>query len=242
MGAETVGEAAHLFTAAHPPRTDSPEYHRSRKWLMNQAKGGCMVCGGVPDLTHPDTATTGNPHGQQDHHGGGIYHHNILIGLNLFGLEWSLGWSADPVVVAAHVANLNVVLAELGEATYDAPITTTAQVMDWIDSAHNANVRICAAHHIGRMDKPSKDANGHEAVGVHEIPFPIWLGQITCDWSVWDMWAGTSGTLAVAPDPVSGGAVVLHAHPAHHPGLAVGAVLAPDHPHVMRARIAPAAA
>ena len=88
------------------------------------------------------------------------------------------------------------------------------------------------------MDRPSKDSNGHEAVGIHEIPLPIWLGQVTCEWDRWDMWAGTSGTLAIGPDPVSGGAIVLHADPVHFPGLARYAVLAPDHHHVLRARAA----
>src|SRR5487761_2721132 len=120
--AETVGEAAHLFTAAHPPRSDSPEYVDSRKVLMNTRKGGCIVCGGLPDLSHPELATVADPKGAEDHHGGGLYVKDILVGLNLIGLEWSLGWSADPVIVAAHVANLNIVFAALGEPTFDDPI------------------------------------------------------------------------------------------------------------------------
>jgi hypothetical protein len=99
-----------------------------------------------------------------------------------------------------------------------------------VDSTFNANVKLCAPHHVGRMDRPSKDAAGREAVGIHEIPFPLWLGQVTCDWPRWDMWAGTCGTLAVAPDPETGGAVVLHANPAHHPGIDRGTRLAAGHP------------
>lgn len=238
MPKETVGEAAHLFTADHPPRTDSPGYRAARKVLMNTRKGGCVVCGGVADMTHPELGEVADSHGLEDHHGGGIYVKDVLVALNLFGSEWSLGWSGDPKVYARHVRNLNVVLAALGEPTYDAPITNTADVMAFVDSVYNANVKLCKPHHTGRMDRPSKDANGHEAVGIHEIPFPIWLGQVTCEWDRWDMWAGTSGTLAVAPDPITGGAVVMHADPVHFPGLTRGAILDPEHRHVTRAKAA----
>lgn len=237
MPAEKVGEAAVLYTAAHPPRKDSPTYVAARKVLMNTRRGGCMVCGGVPDMSHPEMTSIADSHGLQDHHGGGVYVKDVLVALNLFGTEWSLGFSADPKVVAQMVANLNVVLEALGEPTYAAPITDTASVMAYVDSTYNANVKLCAPHHVGRMDRPSKDANGHEAVGIHEIPFPIWLGQMTCEWARWDMWAGTPGTIAVAPNP-DGGVVVLHAHPAHHPGIDRGTVLSADHPLTKAAQVA----
>lgn len=236
MPEEKVGEQADLYTADHPPRKDSPEYVAARKVLMHTRRGGCIVCGGLPDLAHPELVDVGDPHGLQDHHGGGIYVKDVLVALNVFPLEWSLGFSADPTVVAQLVANLNVVLAALGEPTYDAPITDTTSVMGWVDSTYNANVKLCAPHHVGRMDRPSKDAGGHEAVGIHEIPFPIWAGQVTDEWSRWDMWAGTTGTLAVAPDPDTGGAIVLHSDPAHHPGLTRGSRLAPDHKHTIAAK------
>lgn len=229
MPAEKVGEAAVLYTADHPPRKDSPTYVQSRKALMNTLLGGCMVCGGIPDMSHPEMTSVANSKGLQDHHGGGIYFKGNLIALNVFGTEWSLGWSASVSKVAAFVANLNEVLRALGEPTYDQPITSTDDVMLFVDSIHNANVKLCAPHHVGRMDRPSKDSQGHEAVGIHEIPFPIWLGQMTADWDRWDMWAGTPGTIAVAPNP-DGGVVVLHAHPAHHPGIDRGTVLNADHP------------
>lgn len=236
MPEEHVGEQAVLYTDDHPPRKDSPTYRAARKVLMNARRGGCIVCGGLPDMAHPELATVSDPKGLEDHHGGGIYVKDVLVGLNLFGTEWSLGFSADPKVVAQLVANLNVVLKELGEATFDGPITNTQEVMLFVDSTFNANVKLCKPHHTGRMDRPSKDAQGIEAVGIHEIPFPIWLGQITCEFSRWDMWAGTTGTIAVAPDPDSGGAVVMHADPAHHGSLTRGAVLASTHPLAQAAR------
>jgi len=232
--AEHVGEQAVLYTADHPPRTDSPTYVAARKVLMNSRKGGCVVCGGTPDMSHPELEPIADSHGLEDHHGGGIYVKDVLVALNLFGTEWSLGFSADPKIVAKMVANLNIVLTALGEPTYDKPITNTTEVMAFVDSTFNANVKLCKPHHTGRMDHPSKDARGIEAVGIHEIPFPIWLGQITCAWDRWDMWAGTTGTIAVAPDPATGGAMVMHADPAHHPGLIRGSVLAPTR-HLVKA-------
>jgi hypothetical protein len=82
--------------------------------------------------------------------------------------------------------------------------------MKFVDSAFNANVKLCAAHHIGLEEQDTKGASGHQAVGIHNIPFPIWAYQGFCDWDHWDMWAGTTGTIAVAPDPTDNGGTVLH--------------------------------
>ena len=221
MPRETVGEAAELYTADHPPRKDSAEYVRTRKWLVRE-HGACVVCGD-PKV--------------QDHHGGGLWSSSGLLGLSLGALEWSLGWSADPAVVEDHVAATNQALALAGQPIYGKTIGDTASVMAWVDSPFNANVPLCEPHHIGRMDRPSRDHRGHEAVGIHQIPFPIWVAQVTCDWSRWDMWAGTTGTAAVGRDG-DGNVIVLHADQAHHPGLAVGAHLASDHPLAAKARVA----
>jgi hypothetical protein len=210
---EKVGERATIETADHPKRTDSPEYKKSREWLMGTAGGGCILCGGESDLSHPDGV--GDPTGLQDHHGGGIYvidkntNTPVLVALNLFPMEWSEGWGADPAVISERVSALNLVLAALGQATYQQPITDTDSVMAFVDSIWNANVKLCAAHHIGLQEQDSKDANGRQAVGIHNIPFPIWAYQGFCNWSQWDMWAGTTGTIAVAPKP-DGGGQVLH--------------------------------
>ncbi len=204
MPNETIGDVEQVETADHPPRTDSPEYGRTRKWLMGATAGGCYVCGGPVDLSHPEDPA--NARGLQDHHGGGIFlvpatGDPILVGTNLFGLEWSLGWGADPARVAAFVAQLNTVTTALGGTAYTAEIATTADVMAWVDSPGNANVKLCAVHHIAHEDKHTPDANGHEGVGIHNGPLPIWIGQATCDWARIDMWGGSTGTIAVAPHP-----------------------------------------
>jgi hypothetical protein len=107
------------------------------------------------------------------------------------------------------VSALNLVLTALEQPTYQQPITDADSVMAFVDSTFNANVKLCAAHHIALEEQDTKDANGRQAVGIHNIPFPIWAYQGFCNWSEWDMWAGTTGTIAVAPTP-DGRAQVLH--------------------------------
>lgn len=231
MPREQVGDTATLWTAAHPPRKDSEEYLRTRAWLMGKTAGGCYVCGGATDMTHPQGP--GDPHGMQDHHGGGIFivveGTPVLIGFTLFPLEWSEGWGADPKVLARFVAGWNALQRLLAQPTYDQPIETTADVMAWVDSPMNANVRLCAAHHVAHQRTDTRDVNGHQAVGVHNIPMPIWAYQATCDWARWDMWAGTTGTVAVAPHP-DGGATVLHVDASHPKAASLRAAMREGRP------------
>jgi len=210
--AETVGEVAHLWTAPHPKRSDSEIYIATRKWLMSQTSGGCFVCGGPIDLSHPEAPASAK--GLQDHHGGGIHYKGVLVAMSLIPTEWSLGFAAKPSVVAGFVAMLNVILHELGEATFDAPITTTDEVMAWVDSRFNASIKLCAPHHVGTQNQHTPDARGFEAVGIHEIPVPIWSGQVTCDFEKFDMWSGTTGTVAVSkhPDLAPGEVQIEHVH------------------------------
>lgn len=42
MPAETIGDVEHVETADHPSRTDSPEYKKTRKWLMGMTEGGAV--------------------------------------------------------------------------------------------------------------------------------------------------------------------------------------------------------
>ncbi len=228
---EKIGENITVYTDDHPKRTDSPTYIAARKVLMQQRKGGCLVCGGVPDMTHPELVPVGSPVGLQDHHGQGLYVKDVLVALGLFPIEWSQGWGSSPAVVQQLVANVNIVLAALGEPTYDQPITDVPSLMLYVDSTFNADVKLCAGHHVSLQTQHTADVNGHEAVGIHEIPLPIWAGQLTCDWPRFDMWLGSTGTLAGAPSPSGDGSVVvLHAAPEHPGGIRRGDVLPPTHP------------
>lgn len=217
MPDETIGDVEHVTTADHPPRTDSPEYKETRKWLMT-TPGGCYVCGGPVDMSHPSAPETTNI---QDHHGGGIFltpEHGepILVGFNLIGLEWSLGWGADPAKVSDYIKVISEVSVRLGGKPYTGEIATTSDVMAFVDSTFNANVKLCAQHHVAHEDKHTPDINGHEAVGIHNGPVPIWLGQATCDWPRVDMWGGSTGTICVAPHQDGSKKVnVLYVSPLH---------------------------
>ncbi len=226
MPQEKIGEPVTVFTADHPQRTDSPEYIASRKWLVEKTPGGCYICGGPVDLSHPEAPDQSKD--LEDHHGGGLYVKGVLVGFNLFPLEWSMGWGADPKKIAAFVGQLR----NAGLCDYDKPIQTTADVMAWVDSVFNANVKLCRPHHIGHATEHSADHNGHEAVGIHNAPWPVLAAQGTCDWARFDMFAGTTGTVAVSPDPTTpGGVVVNYVHDKHPVKLSVGDHLPPTHPH-----------
>lgn len=217
MADETIGESLEIQTADHPPRSDSPEYHRSRNTLMKNYGGGCFICDGPVDLSHPGVA---DATGLEDHHGGGLYamigDRPVLVGLGLLQMEWSEGWGADPTIVAAMVANQNKVNSLLLMPTYDTPVTDDDSVMAYVDSLHNANVKLCKPHHTGHTKVKTKDARGHEAVGIHNVPLPILLYQLFCDWAHWDMFAGSTGDVVVAPVPHRPGhAMLLHIDPGH---------------------------
>ncbi len=235
--AEDIGDKIEVFTAPHPPRKDSPEYVRSRKWLVGKASGGCYICGGPVDLSHPEDPANAKGLGLQDHHGGGLYNGTVLVGFNLFPLEWSMGFGADPKKIAAFVGQLVaaglVTTEQLDAANIKQPIQTTDDVMNWVDSTLNANVKLCAPHHIGHQTQHSPDINGHEAVGIHNAPWPILAAQATCEWERFDMWAGTTGTIAVAPDPATKGGTIVHYVHESHPvvNMQVGDKLPPSHPH-----------
>jgi len=244
MPKETIDEKVVFDDADHPPRANTPTYNKTRRELMKSFGGGCFICDGPIDMNHPGVAS---PTGLQDHHGGGLYatigDAPVLVGMGLLALEWSEGWGSDPKVVAGLVKNANRVRSRLGTDTYDTDITDQASVMDYTDSIYNANIKLCAVHHIGHPDQEAKDARGYQGVGIHYVPMPVFLYQLTCDWKHWDMFAGTTGTIAVAPDPTNpGGAQVLHVHPSHPDKKIVAAAnrgenitLPAGHPHAIAA-------
>jgi hypothetical protein len=143
----------------HPPRSDSPEYQRSRARLHELTGAGTYY--GPPPI--------------QDHHGGGLWLKDSagwFFVRNLAGIEWSAQFCADPVRVdelRAIAARLYAAFPgsadELGVAELLAtPITDAAGVAAWTDSICNASVPLAAGLHCGVM--PS-------GAGVHHYPTPI---------------------------------------------------------------------
>jgi hypothetical protein len=235
-------DAVTVEYSGHPPRADSPEYLASRKWMLAQVHGGCYVCGGPVDLSHPAPASDGQ--GMQDHHGNPLFVHHpdataTLVGFGLIPSEWAGGWGADPALVQKFALLHHLALQRLADpgVNLGSPpiIKTTDDVMAWIDSTANAAVKLCAPHHVGPPDAHTPAANGHEAVGIHHVPFPIWTMQATHDWTKFDLFAGTTGTVAVAAPRQDGSVLVLHAdavaHPELHAAVQAGiAVIPADHP------------
>lgn len=143
----------------HPPRSDSPEYVRSRARLHELTGAGTYY--GAPPI--------------QDHHGGGLWVHDEtgwFMVRNLAGMEWSSQFCADPAKVDQLRQNARRLYAGFpGSAEYlgirellDTPITDAAGVEAWTDSICNASVPLPAALHTGCLPK---------SAGYHHYPAPI---------------------------------------------------------------------
>lgn len=145
----------------HPPRSDSPEYVKSRARMNSLARGlSGFYYGDAP---------------YQDHHGGGLWlkdQDGWFMVRNLAGMEWSAQFCADPKKVDQLRLNARRIYAafpgvaeELGiRDLLDTPITDAAGVETWTDSICNASVPLTATMHTGVLPKGG---------GVHHYPAPI---------------------------------------------------------------------
>jgi Family of unknown function (DUF6424) len=145
----------------HPERTDSPAYIKSRKKTNELAKENPKFAYGVPPY--------------QDHHGGGLWLKDAdgwFLIRNLFGIEWSAQFCADPKKVdvlrqnAKRIyANFPEAVAELGiAALLDHQIKTPHDVAEWTDSICNASVPLPTNVHTGVLPKYG---------GLHHYPAPV---------------------------------------------------------------------
>ena len=150
-----------IDVAGHPPRTDSPEYVKTRE-LMNR------LAREVPGMFY------GTPP-YQDHHGGALWVKDgsgWFIVRNLAGIEWSAMFCADPGRVDALrqiaqriYAVFPDAVAELGiRDLLNTPITDTEGVARWTDSICNASVPLPPELHTGVIPHGG---------GVHHYPAPI---------------------------------------------------------------------
>jgi hypothetical protein len=145
----------------HPERTDSPTYRRSRKKANELAR------------TSVPFAYGGTPY--HDHHGGGLWLKDdkgwFLI-RNLFGIEWSAQFCADPKKVDVLRRNAKRIYAAFPDAVaelkiralLDHPIKTAADVAEWTDSICNASVPLPSNFHVGVLPKSG---------GIHHYPAPV---------------------------------------------------------------------
>jgi hypothetical protein len=147
--------------APHPPRTDSPEYIKARKMMVQQAQS-------VAHFFYGD-----KPY--EDHHGGGLWLKDAdgwFMVRNLAGIEWSAQFCADPKKVDQLRINARRLYAafpgvaeELGiRELLDTPITDAAGVARWTDSICNASVALPPSLHTGVLPK---------AGGIHHYPSPV---------------------------------------------------------------------
>jgi len=145
----------------HSPRSDSPDYVRSRKKMVEQAKSVAgFFYGKAP---------------YQDHHGGGLWLKDAdgwFMVRNLAGIEWSAQFCADPAKVDQLRINARRLYAgfpgvaeELGiRELLDTPITDAAGVGRWTGSICNASVALPAEGHVGVVPTFG---------GIHHYPAPV---------------------------------------------------------------------
>jgi len=145
----------------HPPRSDSPEYVKSRTRMNALASGVAGFFYGATPF--------------EDHHGGGLWLKDAsgwFMVRNLAGMEWSSQFCADPRKVDQLRLNAKRVYAafpgvadELGiTSLLETPITDAAGVENWTDSICNASVALPPSLHTGTLPT---------AGGVHHYPAPI---------------------------------------------------------------------
>jgi hypothetical protein len=161
-----AGEPVTYYTAGHPPRTASPYYVRARK-ALHQIVG---------TLSQPYYG----PEPIEDHHGGGLWvfdDEGWFLVRNLFGIEWSGQFCADPAKVDRLRQNARRLYAgfpksfdefqTLGidlQALLDTPITDAAGISRWTDSICNSSMPLPGLFHTGRVPK---------GAGVHNYPTPV---------------------------------------------------------------------
>jgi hypothetical protein len=145
----------------HPERTDSPTYRRSRKKTNALARTASPF-----------------PYGDspyQDHHGGGLWLKDAdgwFLIRNLFGIEWSAQFCADPKKVDVLRRNAKRIYAAFPDAVAELkiadllehPIKTADDVAIWTDSICNASLPLPTNYHVGVLPKHA---------GIHHYPSPV---------------------------------------------------------------------
>jgi hypothetical protein len=174
----------------HPPRTDSPEYVKSRATMHELVD------------TIDDFFYGTEPY--EDHHGGGLWlkdQDGWFLVRNMVGIEWSAQFCADPAKVDKLRINARRLYQAFPEAVdelnirelLDTPITDADGVALWTDSICNASVPLPREDHTGVLPP---------LAGVHGYPSPVTEIQLfKFDW--FDLWHYSDATQEViAATPV----------------------------------------
>lgn len=173
----------------HPPRSDSPEYRRSRDTMH--------------DLVDTVDGFFLGPGPYEDHHGGGLWLKDAdgwFLVRNMVGIEWSAQFCADPAKVDQLRINAGRLYAAFPEAVealeirelLDTPITDAAGVALWTDSICNASVPLPREDHTGVLPPMA---------GVHGYPSPVAeIQRFKYEWfELWQYSPETQEIVAVTP-------------------------------------------
>lgn len=219
---------------AHPKRTDSPEYVKSRARMNEIAREA---------FHSPDGLLFGAPP-WQDHHGASLWLKDAdgwFLVRGLAGVEWSGQFCCEPSRVDLLRRNAQRLYAgfpgaaeELGiRDLLDTPITDAEGVARWTDSICNAGVPLSPELHTGTLPKYA---------GLHFYPEPVAILAAVKrdDFNLWvtDSEGAPAAVAPVAPRGSGRGEVtVLYAHPgtalhrehAEHMARGEAHVLGADH-------------
>jgi hypothetical protein len=173
----------------HPDRTPSAAYKRARKKMVE-----------VVSTAQP-FAFGASPY--EDHHGGGLWLKDAqgwFIIRNLFGIEWSAQFCADPAKVDVLRVNAQRVYAGFPEAVdqlgiadlLEHEIKTSEDVAAWTDSICNASVPLPKNVHVGVLPKYG---------GIHHYPSPV--AEIALfKWDDFQLWVTDTDKTKYAVVPV----------------------------------------
>jgi hypothetical protein len=186
--------------AAHPKRSDSPEYKQTRPVMVKLAQ-----------LANKQPFVFGSGP-WQDHHGGGVWLVKnglpFLIKLPV-GIEWSMQFCLDFEKVDLFCrATARVIVSAFPETIplyesigypegranelLDTTIADSETLAHWVDGIFNASVPLGAADHTGVLPK---------AAGVHHYPTPVKDGEFIKrdDFELWVRDPESGKKVAVAP-------------------------------------------
>lgn len=170
------------YSAPHPPRKSSPVYVRTHHDLVYVKLTPCFVCGLIP-----------NHQGKfDDARLVNETHHNLIEEAAFMAVDVARVEADEPAWDWTKVdPHDNATFFEVGDA-------------------EQAMLVICSVHH--RATKPQPDHRGILGVGIHHIPYPVWVLQ---------RYVKREYPLFVQDDAAPSFDPARHLHPQHAEHLAI---------------------